>query len=88
MSEMVDLSPMHMIVIEREVKPTKLDAFARIANDLVASADELLQNMMDKPAESLSSELYEMIMGLPKMDRTKLLHIVKDYIEVCDLKDE
>ena len=88
LSEMVDLSPMHMSVIERGVKPTKLDTFVRIANALGVSADELLQDVVDKSTESLSSELYEMIMGLPKKEQKKLLHIVKAYIEACNLEDE
>ena len=54
LSEIVDLSPMHMSVIERGVKPTRLDTFIRIANALDVSADELLQDVVDHSTESIS----------------------------------
>ena len=61
LSEILDLSPMHMSVIERGAKPTKLDTFVRIANALDVSADELLQDVVEHSTESISGELYEMI---------------------------
>ena len=88
LAEIVDISPTHMSVIERGVKTPKLDTFVRIANALDVSADELLQDVVDKATESLSGELYEMIIGLPKKEQTKLLHIVKAYIEACKLAEE
>lgn len=42
LAELVDLTPMHISVIERGFKPTKLETFCRIANVLGVSADTLL----------------------------------------------
>ena len=39
LAELVNLSPMHVSVIERGFKPTKMDTFCNIANALDASAD-------------------------------------------------
>lgn len=77
LSEILDLSPMHMSVIERGAKPTKLDTFVRIANALDVSADELLQDVVEHSTESISGELYEMIQELPKQEQQKLLHCIK-----------
>ena len=44
LSEIVDLSPMHMSVIERGVKPTRLDTFIRIANLIHGNLNYFLYN--------------------------------------------
>ncbi|MBQ8241031.1 MAG: helix-turn-helix transcriptional regulator [Bacteroides sp.] len=88
LSEILNLSPMHMSVIERGFKPTKLDTFVRIANALDVSADELLQDVVEHSTESISGELYEMIQELPKHEQQKLLHCIKAYIEACALTSE
>ena len=44
LSELVDISPTHMSVIERGVKGMKLSTFIKVANALGVSADELLQD--------------------------------------------
>lgn len=88
LSEILDLSPMHMSVIERGAKPTKLDTFVRIANALDVSADELLQDVVEHSTESISGELYDMIQELPKQEQQKLLHCIKAYIEACSLTAE
>lgn len=88
LSEIVDLSPMHMSVIERGVKPTRLDTFIRIANALEVSADELLQDVVDHSTEAIASSLFNQIEVLPKQDQQKLLHCVKAYIEACALTNE
>ena len=88
LSEIVELSPMHMSVIERGVKPTRLDTFIRIANALEVSADELLQDVVDHSTESMASALFTQIEALPKPEQQKLLHCVKAYIEACSLTNE
>ena len=57
LAEIVDISPMHMSVIERGVKTPKLDTFVRIANALGVSADALLQGGLDHTNESIIAEL-------------------------------
>ena len=51
LAEQVDLSPMHISVIERGFKPTKLDTFCNIANVLDVSADTLLQDVINRSAD-------------------------------------
>ena len=88
LSEIVDLSPMHMSVIERGIKPTKLDTFVRIANALDVSADELLQDVVDHSTESITGDLHDMIQELPKKEQQKLLYCIKAYIEAYALVSE
>ena len=88
LSEIVDLSPMHMSVIERGIKPSKLDTFVRIANALDVSADELLQDVVDHSTESITGDLYDMIQELPKKEQQKLLFCIKAYIEAYALTSE
>lgn len=88
LAEIVDLSPMHISVIERGVKPPKLDTFIRIANALDASADNLLQDILERTSESFSSEIGELITSLPKKEQQKVLHCVKAYVEFCSQSNE
>ena len=88
LAEIVDISPTHMSVIERGVKPTRLDTFIRIANALEVSADELLQDVVDHSTESIASDLFTQIEALPKQEQQILLHCVKAYIEAYVLTTE
>jgi len=88
LSEIVDLSPMHMSVIERGVKPTRLDTFIRIANALDVSADELLQDVIDHSTESVASSLFIQIEALPKQEQQKILFCVKAYIDAFSKTSE
>ena len=65
LAELVDLTPMHISVIERGFKPTKLETFCRIANVLGVSADTLLQDVIDCSAASVPSELDDLLKDLP-----------------------
>ena len=47
LAEEVDLSPMHVSVIERGVKLPKLETLINIANALDVSADVLLQDVVN-----------------------------------------
>ena len=47
LAEYVDLSPMHVSVIERGVKLPKLETLINIANVLDVSADVLLQDVVN-----------------------------------------
>ena len=46
LSEIIDISPMHMSVIERGVKGNSLATLVKIANALEVSTDELLQDVL------------------------------------------
>ncbi len=81
LAELVDLTPMHISVIERGFKPTKLETFCRIANVLGVSADTLLQDVIDCSANSVPSELDTLLKDLPAKERRKIYHCVKAYID-------
>lgn len=72
LAELVDLTPMHISVIERGFKPTKLETFCRIANVLGVSADTLLQDVIDCSANSVPSELDTLLKDLPAKERRKI----------------
>lgn len=88
LAEIVDLSPMHVSVIERGVKPPKLDTFVRLANALEVSADELLQDTVDHAMESNSSEIATLIQCLPRQDQQKLLSAIRAYVDACRMVNE
>lgn len=71
LAELVNLSPMHVSVIERGFKPTKMDTFCNIANALDASADTLLQDVIDHSADSVPSDLDDLMKGLPQRSGAK-----------------
>ena len=75
------ISSTHMGVIERGIKVPNLDTFVSLANALEVSADELLQDVVDKSCESASSELSELISRQsPEMQR-KIYRAVRALVE-------
>ncbi len=57
LAAIVDLSSTHISVIERGVKPPKLETFINIANALDVSADTLLQDVVKRSHENKENEL-------------------------------
>ena len=83
LSEIVDLSPMHMSVIERGVKPTRLDTFIRIANALEVSADELLQDVVNNQTRLCATEASDLINQLPREDQRRVLAALRSFVETA-----
>ncbi len=81
LAAIVDLSPTHVSVIERGVKPPKLATLVAIANALEVSADTLLQDVVDYSVEGVSSKLAADIMKLPSNERTRMINAVKALTE-------
>lgn len=81
LAAIVDLSPTHISVIERGVKPPKLETFVNIANALGVSADMLLQDVVDHSAEGVSSSLAADIMKLPPNERSRIINAVRALTE-------
>lgn len=81
LAENVGLSPMHISVIERGVKPPKLDTFVRIANALGVSADLLLQDSVENTAKVVISDISRMVEGQPKQTQQLIAHCIRAYIE-------
>jgi transcriptional regulator with XRE-family HTH domain len=81
LAEAVDLSPMHISVIERGVKPPKLETLVNIANVLDVSADNLLQDVVHNQEKVVSSEAFRLMSQLSKADQRKVLSALRSYVE-------
>lgn len=81
LAAIVDLSPTHISVIERGVKPPKLATLIAIANALDVSADTLLQDVVDRSVEGVSNELATEIMKLPTKERSKIINAIRALTE-------
>ena len=81
LAELVDLSTMHVSVIERGVKLPKLETLINIANVLDVSADVLLQDVINNRAEIFSSEASALINKLPQEDQRRVLAALRSFIE-------
>jgi transcriptional regulator with XRE-family HTH domain len=73
----LDMSPTHISVLERGVKPPKLETFVRIANTLAVSADTLLQDVVVKSEAGAATSLAEDIMKLPKRERELIVSMIR-----------
>ncbi len=81
LAAMVDLSPSHVSVIERGVKPPRLITLINIANALQVSADTLLQDLVEQSAEGASNEIANELMKLPVNERTKIINAIRAFTE-------
>ncbi len=81
LAELVDLSTMHISVIERGVKLPKLETLINIANVLDVSADVLLQDVINNRAEIFSSEVSTLMNKLPQEDQRRVLAALRSFIE-------
>ncbi len=81
LAAIVDLSPTHISVIERGVKPPKLATFVSIANALGVSADSLLQDVVEHATEGISNELAADIMKLPANERSRMINAIRALTE-------
>ena len=81
LAEQVDLSPMHVSVIERGVKLPKLETLINIANVLDVSADVLLQDVVHNQTKLYASEASDLINQLPKEDQRRVLVALRSFVE-------
>ena len=81
LAELVDLSPMHVSVIERGVKLPKLETLINIANVLDVSADVLLQDVVHNQTKLCASEASDLIKQLPKEDQRRVLAALRSFVE-------
>ena len=81
LAEWVELSPMHVSVIERGVKLPKLETLINIANVLDVSADFLLQDGVKNQTKLYSSEASELIRKLPRDDQRRVLEALRSFVE-------
>ena len=81
LTEIIDISPTHMSVIERGVKTPKLDTFVRIANALGVSTDALLQDVVVPVNDSIMAELSARIGRMPQKDQERILNAIRALTE-------
>ncbi len=60
-------------MLERGVKPPKLEIFVNIASALEVSADTLLQDVVDHSSEGVANTLAADILKLPEKERSRLI---------------
>ena len=81
LAELVDLSPMHVSVIERGVKLPKLETLINIANVLDVPADVLLQDVVNNQTKLCASEASELIKQLPREDQRRGRAALRSFVE-------
>ena len=81
LAEMVDLSPMHVSVLERGQKPPKLETLIKLANILDVSGDFLLQDVIAYSKTIPSTEVTLLISSLPENEQNRILQSVRAYVE-------
>ena len=79
--ELAALVNLHVSVIERGLKVTKLDTFVAIANALDVSADALLIDVVTHSVTGVTNELSDMIGKLPKDEQKRILNAVRALVD-------
>ncbi len=81
LAALVELSPTHVSVIERGVKPPKLSTLVAIANALEVSADNLLQDVVTHSVDGVATELALEIRKLPGKERARVFNAIRALTE-------
>ena len=81
LAERVNLSPMHVSVIERGNKLPRLETLINIANILDVSADILLQDVVNNQIKLHTSEASELIAQLSIEDQRRVLAALRSFVE-------
>ena len=81
LAEQVNLSPMHISVIERGNKLPRLETLIKIANVLDVSADTLLQDVVNNQIKLHTSEASDLIAQLSREDQRRVLAALHSFVE-------
>lgn len=85
LAEKVNISASHMSVIERGIKPPKLETFVEIANALEVDANSILADVLAVSNEIVSSQLSLKLFGLTQHQQKKILRVMDTLIsEISD----
>ncbi len=79
LAKAVDCTPQHIGAIERGVKCPKLDTFVVIANSIGASADLLLQDVLENPIDPVAADFSAAMAPLPTATRRRILKAVRTF---------
>lgn len=81
LAEQVNLSPMHISVIERGSKLPRLETLINIANVLDVSADTLLQDVVNNQIKLHTSEASNLMAQLSREDQRRVLAALHSFVE-------
>ena len=81
LAEQVNLSPMHISVIERGNKLPRLETLINIANVLDVSADILLQDVVNNQIKLRTPEASNLIAQLSREDQRRVLAALHSFVE-------
>ena len=81
LAEQVNLSPMHISVIEHGNKLPRLETLINIANVLDVSADILLQDVVNNQIKLHTSEASNLIAQLSREDQRRVLAALHSFVE-------
>ena len=81
LAEQVNLSRMHISVIERGNKLPRLETLINIANVLDVSADILLQDVVNNQIKLHTSEASNLIAQLSREDQRRVLAALHSFVE-------
>ena len=81
LAEQVNLSPMHISVIERGNKLPRLETLINIANVLDVSADILLQDVVNNQIKLHTSEASNLIAQHSREDQRRVLAALHSFVE-------
>lgn len=88
LAEIVDLSPMHVSVLERGQKPPKLETMIKLANMLGVSGDYLLQDVITHSKVLPATEITLLISSLPENEQNRILQSIRAYVEAYSNETE
>ena len=77
----IGCSTKHIGALERGIKTPSLDMFVIIANTLGASADLLLQDVLEKPIDTLAGEFAAAVSPLDAQMQNRILRALRVFSE-------
>lgn len=81
LAEKANLSPVYIGMIERGEKIPKLETFIRLANILMVTSDDLLQDVLEQEHIIKLSKYMDEVKELDSFDRKRLYRIIEAYLE-------
>ena len=81
LADRLELSTQYISVLERGVKPPSLETLVLIANELAVSADELLQDVVDRSVTANAGVLSERLSDQPPEVQRRIMKVVEAILE-------
>lgn len=80
LAEKANLSPVYIGMIERGEKISKMETFIRIANILMVTSDDLLQDVLIQEYKIKILKYMDEVKKLDNSDRKRLYRIIEAYL--------